>query len=60
MPNYEDENYYGEWEALVDLAQSIERDEGECPEHLRGFVKGGEPRDVEGYTREGVHYWRED
>lgn len=60
MPNYEDENYYGEWAALVNLAQDVTRDNGECPAHLRGFLVGGdEPQDVEGYRREGEHYWRE-
>lgn len=59
MPNYQDENYAGEWAALVSLAASIFRDNGEVPDHLEGFLVGGDtPQDVEGYTRDGEHYWR--
>jgi hypothetical protein len=61
MPTFDFDHpaYYGEWDALVDLARSLERDQGECPEHLRPFLVGGdEPQDVEGFHRRDEHYWR--
>lgn len=53
-------NYYGEWDAIVSLANSVANDNNcNVPQHLKDFVgQDAMPKDIEGYVRYRNHYWR--